>query len=154
MQLQQIPQNSVKSLTRQIKFCEYSQTCVQQPPLGLKKSGCCLKVKAQFIPMKLLSVLENWGSSWPLQTGGRCLEVVVNTGLTVGWKLGLQTLRILLKGFENGPKNHFHRCTVVGNPGWGVLWAEFFEGGTWCCKKIQGVPFLCFIAFYDQFWGT
>jgi hypothetical protein len=28
-------------------------------------------------------ILENRGPSWPLQTGGRCSEVAVNTGLTV-----------------------------------------------------------------------
>jgi hypothetical protein len=31
----------------------------------------------------LLSILENWGSGWPLLIGGHCSEVVVNTGLTV-----------------------------------------------------------------------
>jgi hypothetical protein len=45
----------------------------------LGQSGRC----SQFIPTKLLSVLENWGSSWSLQTGGCCSEVAVNTGLTV-----------------------------------------------------------------------
>jgi hypothetical protein len=45
----------------------------------LRQSGCC----SQLIPIKLLSVLGNWSSSWPLWTGGRCPEVVVNTGLTV-----------------------------------------------------------------------
>ena len=28
-------------------------------------------------------IFKHWGSSWPLQTGGRCSEVAVNTGLTV-----------------------------------------------------------------------
>ncbi len=28
---------------------KYSQTCVQRPPLGLKKSGHCLEVKAKVV---------------------------------------------------------------------------------------------------------
>jgi hypothetical protein len=34
-------------------------------------------------PIKLLLIRDVWGSGWPLLTGGRCSEVVVNTGLTV-----------------------------------------------------------------------
>jgi hypothetical protein len=55
-----------------IQKTQYSQTCVQRPPLGLRKSGYCLKVKgtggrySQFISIKLLTVLENLGSSWLL----------------------------------------------------------------------------------------
>jgi hypothetical protein len=41
---------------------------------GLLLTGFCYK---------LLSILENWGSGWPLLIGGHCSEVVVNTGLTV-----------------------------------------------------------------------
>jgi len=69
----------------------FSQTCEQQPPLGLKKVAVFQKLRqsgrcSQFIPVNLLSVLENWGSSWPLYTGGRCSEVVINTRLTVHLK--------------------------------------------------------------------
>ncbi len=34
-------------------------------------------------PIKLVLIWYVWGSDWPLLTGGRCSEVVVNTGLTV-----------------------------------------------------------------------
>ena len=37
-------------------------------------------------PIKLVLIWDVWGSDWPLLTGGRCLEVVVNTGLTVNGK--------------------------------------------------------------------
>ncbi len=38
---------------------------------------------SQFIPIKLLSDLENWDSSRLFWTGGCCSEVVVIKGLTV-----------------------------------------------------------------------
>jgi hypothetical protein len=58
----------------------YSETCVLQwPPLGLKKSGRY----TLDIPIKLLSTLKNYVLGWLFLTGGRCSEVVVNTGLTV-----------------------------------------------------------------------
>jgi hypothetical protein len=34
-------------------------------------------------PIKLVLIWDVWGSGWLLLAGGRCLEVVVNTGLTV-----------------------------------------------------------------------
>jgi hypothetical protein len=60
----------------------YSQTCVQRPPLGLKKSGRCSKVKAKwslftvcsyktaisFVKLGLkMAVVDRW----PLFRGGR-----------------------------------------------------------------------------------
>jgi hypothetical protein len=45
----------------------------------LLSCGCYSKVP----PIKLVLILDVWGSGWSLLTGGRCSEVVVNTGLTV-----------------------------------------------------------------------
>ncbi len=83
----------------------YSQTCVQRPPLGLKQSGRCSKVKAKWLLFtvysnKIAISFEKLGiklaiaDRWPLQTGGHCSEVVVNTGLTVLTKIG-QTSKYL-----------------------------------------------------------
>jgi hypothetical protein len=55
---------------------QYSQNCVQQPALGLKKVAV--------VPM--LPLFRDWSSKLLFKAGdhaGRCSEVVVNTGLTV-----------------------------------------------------------------------
>jgi hypothetical protein len=53
--------------------------------LGTQKKWLLFKgdCYSQFIPINLLSVLENCGLSWLLKTGGRCSEVVFKTGLPV-----------------------------------------------------------------------
>jgi hypothetical protein len=68
-----------------IGFCQYSQTCVQQQPLGPPKNGRCLKGGhySEAPPIKLVLNWDAWESGWSLLTGSRCSEVVVNTGLTV-----------------------------------------------------------------------
>jgi hypothetical protein len=55
----------------------YSQTCIQWPPLGPEKSGRLKKG-----PDKRFKLAVDV-SNWPLLTGGRYSQVVVNSGLTV-----------------------------------------------------------------------
>ncbi len=57
-------------------FSKYSQTWVQRPPLGPPKSGHCLK--GQRLVHNFVVILAGLGIQ-----AGRCLEVVVNTGLNV-----------------------------------------------------------------------
>jgi hypothetical protein len=61
-----------------MQLLNFSQTCVQQPPLGPEKSGRLTEVYDK--PRFRLAV---YGSNWPLLTGGRCSQVVVKSGLTV-----------------------------------------------------------------------
>jgi hypothetical protein len=60
---------------------EYSRTCVQGPPLGLKKVAVVQKVIV--INGVFLSILENFGSGCSLLTGGHCYEMIVSIGFTV-----------------------------------------------------------------------
>ncbi len=68
-----------------IPRCTYSQTCLQQPPLGPPKKwpfytgGWCLEV----FQSKLVFQLVWPDLVWPLLKGGRYSEVAANTGLTV-----------------------------------------------------------------------
>jgi hypothetical protein len=38
-------------------------------------------------PINPVFIWDVWGSVWPMLTGGHCLEVVVNTGLTYNYVL-------------------------------------------------------------------
>ncbi len=67
------------------KLIKYRQTCAQRPLQGLKKTVRCFKGNyySEVPPIKLFIFLVDRGSGWSLFTGGRCSEVVVNTGLTL-----------------------------------------------------------------------
>ncbi len=61
----------------------YSQTCVQQPPLGTEKRG---RYAEGYMKKDQWSVgfrLAVRATEWPLLTGGRYSELAVRTGLTV-----------------------------------------------------------------------
>ncbi len=60
---------------------ENSQTCLQRPTLGPSKSGLSV------FQRKLQSFLVWLVLGWPLLTGGRYSEVIVNTGLTLHLKI-------------------------------------------------------------------
>jgi len=62
---------------------KYGQTCVQRPPLGLKKVAVIQKWSIfRGWSLKITINIKKLGISL-LQTGGRCSEVVVNRGLIV-----------------------------------------------------------------------
>ena len=67
---------SILNRVRWVFELEYSQTCIQQQLLGPLKSGRCSLFRRYIFRGYL-------GSGWSLLTCGHCLEVVVNTGLTV-----------------------------------------------------------------------
>jgi hypothetical protein len=49
---------------------DYNQTCVQQPPSGLEKSGSYAESEKDQVRFRLVIV----ASGWSMLTSGRCLE--------------------------------------------------------------------------------
>ncbi len=65
-------------------------------------------------PIKLVLIWDVWGTDWPLLTGGRCSEVVVNTGLTVNGKwsqhrsLEQKSFDLMIRSLDSDPSSTSH----------------------------------------------